>query len=146
MKVPAITLSSMLLACAQTTWKPQQIPPVSHAAPAPLMPVAQTAHASCSWPAPETKLALVPTSKEAFILFATSDDDVLRTLHARAYSLHADHYRLAMIDSGDGSALIPVPSRTRLDLTGGGSNMLALQRSIGADYNALADGTCTGEH
>jgi hypothetical protein len=109
------------------------------------MPVAQTAHASCSWPAPETKLSLAPTSKEAFALFATSDDDVLRALHAHVYSLNADHYRLAMIDVDESGALIPAPSRTRLDLTGGG-NMLELQRSIETDRSSAVIGACTEQH
>ena len=142
MKAIAVTLSAMLLACAHTIWQPHQAQPrVAQAAPAPLIPVAQTTQAFCRWPAPETKLSLAPASQDALILFASPDDDALQTRHARAYSLNAERYHLAMIDVPDGIQQFPVPSRTRFDLTGG-SDTRQLQRLLATSNGATSGLTC----
>ena len=147
MKLRVITLSVMLLGCAQSAPRHHDGPQVQHARATPHPLVAESAGSACPLALPGAKLSFAPISGGGAMLFSTPDEGAVRELRARVRAMAAHQnrasYRLAMIDLPHSAEMVPIPGGARLDVvTSAGNDTLELQRSLETNGSSLLDPHC----
>ncbi|HEX6244375.1 MAG TPA: hypothetical protein VFZ61_25835 [Polyangiales bacterium] len=147
MKPRAITLSVVLLGCAQTAPRHHDGPQIknAHATAHPL--VAETSGSACPLALPGATLSFAPITGGGAMLFSTPDEAAVRELRERVRAMAAHHnraaYRLAMIDLPHRAEMVPISGGARLDVvTGVGNDTLELQRSLEMNGSSLLDPHC----
>lgn len=147
MKLSAITLAVMLLACAHTAPRHHDGPQSVHATGTPQPIVTETSGATCPLALPGATLSYAPVSGGGSMLFSISDDAALDELRKRVRAVAAYQnragYRLAMIDLPHSAEMVPIAGGARIDLvTGAGNDTLELQRSVENYGHSLLEEHC----
>lgn len=147
MKLPAIALGVLSVACAHTAPQHHDGPQIAHATVTPQPVVTQTSQATCPLALPGATLSYAPVSGGGSMLFSISDDAALDELRKRVRAVASYQnragYRLAMIDLPHRAEMVPIPGGARIDMvTAAGNDTLELQRSVENHGPSLLDAHC----